>query len=93
MDKPTWMFQESILSAIKAFSVRGKYRIVGSNATRGSIYGSDYDTNSKIVGIDMLEHIQNLYRHPPAIIKGFKTGSLHWSKEQILKGKRQGGKS
>ena len=35
----------------------------------------------------MLTHIQNLYRHPPAIITGFKTGSLHWSKEQILKGK------
>ena len=87
MNKPTWMIQDKIISTIKAFSVRGKWRLVGSNATRGSIYGVDYDTNSKIEGIDMLDHIQSLYRHPPAIITGFKTGNLHWSKEQILKGK------
>ena len=80
------MLQNKILNTIKAFSVRGKFRLVGSNSTRGSIYNSDYDTNSKIEGVDILTHIQNLYRHPPAIITSFKTGDLHWSREQVLKG-------
>jgi hypothetical protein len=88
MDKPNWMIQNSLLSVFKAFSVRGKYRIVGSSATRGSIYSSDYDLNSKIGGIDLLEHIQNLYKNSKDIfITDFKTGDLHWSREQVLKGK------
>ena len=81
------MIQDKIISTIKAFSVRGKWRLVCSNATRGSIYSVDYDTNSKIEGVNMLTHIQSLYPHPPAIISGFKTGDLHWSREQVLSGK------
>jgi cupin superfamily acireductone dioxygenase involved in methionine salvage len=87
MEKPNRMLQNKILNTIKKFSVRGKYRIVGSNATRGSLYSVDYDTNSKIEGVDILTHIQNLYKHPPAIITDFKTGSLHWTREQVLKGR------
>jgi hypothetical protein len=87
MDKPIWMIQDEILSVFKSFAVKGKYRIVGSNATRGMLYGSDYDGNSKIEGVDMLKHVQNLYKHPKAIITDFKTGDLHWSREQILKGR------
>jgi len=57
--------------------------------TRGVLYGSDYDANSKIGSIDMLKHIQSLCKHPPAIITDFKTGDIHWSKEQVLKGKHE----
>jgi hypothetical protein len=87
MSKPNWMIQDSILNTIKSFSVRGKFRLVGSASTRGSIYNSDYDANSQIDGVNMLEHIQSLYKHPPAIITSFKTGNLHWSREQVLSGK------
>jgi hypothetical protein len=85
--KPNSMIQDSIINAVKAFAVKGKFRIIGSNSTRSMLYGVDYDANSKIQGVDMLTHIQNLYKHPPAIITDFKTGDLHWSKEQVLKGK------
>ena len=89
MEEPNWMYQNSLLSAFKKISVRGKYRIVGSNATRGSIYSSDYDLNSKIEkGVDLLEHVQNLFKNPKDfIICDFKTGDLHWSREQVLSGK------
>ena len=87
--KPLWMYQNSLLSAFKKFSVRGKYRIVGSSSTRGSIYSSDYDLNSKIEkGVNLLEHVQNLFKNPKdIIICDFKTGDLHWSREQVLSGK------
>jgi len=87
--KPNSMIQDEIINAVKAFAVKGKFRIIGSNMTRGVLYGSDYDINSKIEkGVDMLTHIQNLYKHPKAIITDFKTGNdLHWTKAQILKGK------
>ena len=85
--KPISMIQDEIINAVKAFAVKGKFRIIGSNMTRGILYGTDYDVNSKIQGVDMLTHIQNLYKHPKAIITDFKTGDLHWSKAQILKGK------
>lgn len=88
MDKPTSMIQGKITRVIKDFSVKGKYRIIGSNATRGILYGSDYDTNSKIGSADLLKHIQNIYKNPQdIIITDFKTGDLHWTEDQILKGR------
>jgi hypothetical protein len=81
------MLQDAIVNVVKAFAVKGKFRIIGSNMTRGILYGSDYDVNSKIQGDDMLTHIQNLYKYPQAIITDFKTGSMHWTKAQVLKGK------
>lgn len=85
--KPNSMIQDEIINAVKAFAVKGKFRIIGSNMTRGILYGADYDANSKIQGVDMLTHIQNLYKHPKAVITDFKTGDIHWTKPQILKGK------
>ena len=84
--KPLRMYRNSLLSAFKKFSVRGKYRIVGSSSTRGSIYSSDYDLNSKIEkGVDLLEHVHNLFKNPKDfIICDFKTGNFHWSHEQVL---------
>jgi hypothetical protein len=87
MDKPNSMIQDKITSAIKDFSVKGKYRIIGSNATRGILYGSDYDANSKIEGVNMLTHIKKLYKHPPAIITDLKIGDTHWTSDDILKGR------
>lgn len=88
MQKPDWMIQDKIIDAIKSFSVKGKWRLVGSNATRAVLYGSDYDANSKIEkGVNMLTHIKKLYKHPPAIITNLKIGDTHWTKEQVLKGR------
>ena len=67
MTKPISMIQDEIISAIKAFSVKGKYRIVGSNATRGVLYGSDYDSNSEIGSTDLMTHLQNLFKNPKDI--------------------------
>jgi predicted TIM-barrel fold metal-dependent hydrolase len=77
MDKPTSMIQDKIISAIKDFSVKGKYRIIGSNATRGVLYGSDYpyvpmDTQAQALsqlGLDKSVLDQIRYQNATALLK------------------------
>jgi len=99
-------FDRNIQSVFNHLSVKGKYKVIGSNAVKGNFYGSDYDLmefvkepNSVIV----LNHIWDLFknkfkeaeRNPNIFITDFKCGEvdgepIRWDKVSIQRGTEKG---
>ena len=50
MEKTTKMINDEVETTAHHFAVEHKLKILGSNATRGMLYPSDYDFESKLSG-------------------------------------------
>ena len=99
-------FDRNIQSVFNHLSVKGKYKVIGSNAVKGNFYGSDYDLmefvkepNSVIV----LNHIWDLFKNKfkeaeknsHIFITDFKCGEvdgepIRWDKVSIQRGTEKG---
>jgi hypothetical protein len=99
-------FDRNIQSVFNHLSVKGNYKVIGSNAVKGNFYGSDYDLmefvrepNSVIV----LNHIWDLFknkfkeaeRNSHIFITDFKCGEvdgepIRWDKVSIQRGTEKG---
>ena len=99
-------FDRNIQSVFNRLSIKGNYKVIGSNAFRGTFYGTDYDLmefvkepNSTIV----LNHIWNVFKtkykeaekNPNIFITDFKCGEvdgepIRWDKVAIQRGTEKG---
>ena len=56
------MINTNIVKPITAFSIQGRYKIIGSNAYRNLRYANDYDIETDIKG-DNLDYLDKLTKH------------------------------
>jgi len=59
-EKKTIQLNNSVSNVIERFAVKGKWKLIGSNSLRSSMYGSDYDVET------------DLYSSQNAIVKHFQ---------------------
>lgn len=67
-------------SLIERFAVKGKYKLIGSNSLRSTLYGSDYDVQTQLYECPncILKHFQNAFikakKDESVFITDFKCG-------------------
>ena len=99
-------FDRKIQSVFNHLSVKGKYKVIGSNAVKGNFYGSDYDLMEFVrepSSTLVLNHIWNIFknkfkeakRNPNIFITDFKCGEIdgdpiRWDKVSIQRGTEKG---
>jgi len=106
MDKITKerTFTPEITKLFHLLNIKGKYRVIGSNALQSIKYGSDYDLSGMYtshqdtldsVYQQFLKKFKYCHRHPTIWITDFKCGldsdgkPLRWTYENILQNKNK----
>jgi hypothetical protein len=79
-EKTPIMLNNSVKDTIQRFAVKGKWKLIGSNSLRSTLYGSDYDVETDLLDQPhlILKHFQDAYRRaeqdPSLFIADFKCG-------------------
>ena len=79
----------AVSGLIERFAVKGKWKLIGSNSLRSTLYGSDYDVETDLYNSpsSIVKHFQNAYRDaendPNTFITDFKCG---WDTRLIYEG-------
>jgi hypothetical protein len=65
MPKSIEMIDTNIVKPITAFSIQGRYKIIGSNSYRNMRYANDYDIQTDIKGdnLDYLDKLTKYFKH------------------------------
>jgi hypothetical protein len=79
-EKKPNQLNNSVSNLIERFAVKGKWKLIGSNSLRSTMYGSDYDVETELYSSPsaIVKHFQNAYKDaekdPNVYITDFKCG-------------------
>jgi hypothetical protein len=87
-EKTPIQLNNSVSGLINRFAVKGKWKLIGSNALRSTLYGSDYDIETDIKNTsNILQYFQDAFKDakkdPDVFIIDFKCG---WDTRLVYEG-------
>jgi hypothetical protein len=87
--KTAIQLNNSITELIDRFAVKGRWKLIGSNSLRSTMYGSDYDINTDLMEnpAQIVKHFQTAFKEtekdPNSYITDFKCG---WDTRLVYEG-------